>query len=117
MRDAGFDIRRIGRLNFTRPIRGLKIANALLSGEKRKRLQEPDILRFIQLLEGLSPLQETQPPGDSINTILPLARERGLSACDVSYPELAIRRRTSLATIDAKLMGAATSAGVKIFAA
>lgn len=32
---------------------GLEIANALLVGERRKRLKQPEILRFVALLEGL----------------------------------------------------------------
>jgi predicted nucleic acid-binding protein len=38
---------------------GLEIANALLTGERRKRLKRSEILRFVALLEGLSILRVT----------------------------------------------------------
>ena len=93
---------------------GLEIANAMLVGERRKRLKQPEILRFVALLEGLSILQDAQAVTDNVSNVLPLARHYGLSAYDAAYLELAIRHSAPLATLDGDLQRAARRAGVRI---
>ncbi len=93
----------------------LEIANAVLTGERKKRLRQPEILRFITLLENLSVLEDIQPVGDRVGNVLPLAREYNLSAYDAAYLELSIRHGAPLATLDDKLEKAAKQAGVEIF--
>jgi predicted nucleic acid-binding protein len=93
----------------------LEIANAVLVGERRKRLRQPEIRRFTSLLEGLSLVQDMQPVGAYVNNVLPLARKYSLSAYDAAYLELSIRRGAPLATLDGKLQKAAKHAGVRIF--
>jgi predicted nucleic acid-binding protein len=95
---------------------GLEIANAMLASERRKRLRQPEILRFVALLEGLPILQDGQAVSESVSNVLALARHYGLSAYDAAYLELSIRHGVPLATLDAKLRKAAQRAGVKIFA-
>jgi predicted nucleic acid-binding protein len=95
---------------------GLEIANAMLAGECRKRLKQPEILRFVALLEGLSIVQDSQRVSESVSNVLPLAGAYGLSAYDAAYLDLSIRHGVPLATLDAKLRRAAQRAGVKIFA-
>ncbi len=63
----------------------LEIANAVLTGERKKRLRQPEILRFITLLENLSVLEDIQPVGDRVGNVLPLAREYNLSAYDAAF--------------------------------
>jgi predicted nucleic acid-binding protein len=94
----------------------LEVANAMLSGERRKRLSQPEISRFITLLENLSLVQDVQPVGEHVNQVLPLARQHGLSAYDAAYLELSIRHRAPLATLDRRLQKAAKEAGVTVFA-
>ncbi len=94
---------------------GLEIANAMLAGERRKRLKQPEILRFVALLEGLSILQDGQAASESISKVLPLARHYGLSAYDAAYFELAIRHGAPLATLGGNLQKAAMRAGIRIF--
>jgi len=94
---------------------GLEIANAMLAGERRKRLKQPEILRFVALLEGLSIVHDGQRVSESLSNVLPLARDYGLSAYHAAYLELSIRHGVPLATLDAKLRKAAQRAGVKIF--
>jgi predicted nucleic acid-binding protein len=94
---------------------GLEIANALLTGERRKRLKRPEILSFVALLEGLSILQDGQSVRESVSNVLPLARDYGLSAYDAAYLELAIRHSAPLATLDRDLQTAAKRAGIRIF--
>lgn len=94
----------------------LEITNAVLSGERRKRLSTTEIDLFIRLLENLSLVQDVQPAGDQIVNVLPLARRHDLSAYDAAYLELAIRLGAPIATLDSKLQKAARKAGVEIFA-
>jgi predicted nucleic acid-binding protein len=93
----------------------LEIANAILTGERRKRLNQPQIKQFTLLLENLAIVQDTRPVFSYITEVLPLARTHGLSAYDAAYLELAIRRGASLATLDGKLRKAAKQAGLNIF--
>ena len=94
----------------------LEIANAVLVGERSKRLRPPEIRRFTTLLENLSLVLDVQPVGGYVSNILPLAREYSLSAYDAAYLELAKRHGVPLATLDGKLQKAAGRAGVKILA-
>jgi predicted nucleic acid-binding protein len=91
---------------------GLEIANAILAGERRKRLKQPEILRFLALLEGLPIVQDGQAVSEIVSNVLPLARHYDLSAYDAAYLELSIRHGVPLATHDAKLQKAAKRAGV-----
>lgn len=94
---------------------GLEIANAVLTGERRKRLRQPEIRRFTTLLDSLSLVQDAQSVSEHVSNVLPLAREYNLSAYDAAYLELSIRHGTPLATLDGKLQKAAQKAGIEIF--
>ena len=82
---------------------GSEIANAILVGERGKRLRQPEIRRFTTLLQSLALVQDAQGVGDHVSNVLPLAREYGLSAYDAAYLELAIRHGAPLATLDGNL--------------
>ena len=90
----------------------LEIANAILAGERRKRLKQPEIMRFVALLESLPIAEDHQTVGESVANVLPVARNYGLSAYDAAYLELAIRHNSPLATLDADLQKAARRAGL-----
>lgn len=75
-----------------------QIANAVLVGERQRRLGSPEILRFTTLLENLPVLEDTQSVGDLVGNVLPLAPQYSLSAYDAAYLELSIRRGAPLAT-------------------
>ena len=94
---------------------GLEIANAVLVGERRKRLNQPEIVQFTALLGALSLVQDVRPVANYVNDVLPLARKHGLSAHDAAYLELSIRYDAPLATLDEKLRKAAKRTGIKIF--
>ena len=94
----------------------IEVANAMLIGERRKRLRQSDALEFAELLGQLSLVQDTPPPGKQMGNVFATAREYGLTAYDAAYLELSIRERTELATFDAKLQKAARKAGVAMFA-
>jgi predicted nucleic acid-binding protein len=92
-----------------------EITNALLVGERRKRIRQPDVRRFVELLKGLSILEDGHPFADGVSNLLPLAREHNLSAYDAAYLDVAIRHGAPLATLDAAVQKASRAAGVKIF--
>ena len=93
----------------------LEITNAVAVAERRRRISRPEVLRFIELLEGLTIYEDTLTVAVSVSRILPLSREYGLSAYDASYLELAIRHDAPLATLDGRLERAGRKAGVEIF--
>ena len=104
-----------GRTAMVPTIWPVEIANALLVGERRKRIRQPEVRRFVELLKGLSILEDGQPFADTVSNILPLAREHDLSAYDAAYLDVAIRHGAPLATLDKALQKAGRAAGVKIF--
>jgi predicted nucleic acid-binding protein len=93
----------------------LEISNAVLVGERRKRLNQPEIKQFTTLLESLSIVQDTRPVASHVSDLLPLARACSLTAYDAAYLELSIRHSAPLATLDDRLQKAAKLAGVIIF--
>lgn len=104
-----------GRTLVVPAVWGLEVANALVVGKRRKRLKQPEILRFVALLAGLAVLQDGVEVAEAFNKVLPLARQYGLSAYDAAYLELAIRYGAPLATLDGDLQKAARRAGVRVF--
>ena len=104
-----------GHLTVVPSVWGLEVANAILVGERRKRLRQPEIQRFVNLVDGLSILQDTQAVGENLRAVLPVARRYNLSAYDAAYLELAIRLAAPLATLDLRLRRAATQAGIRMF--
>ena len=92
-----------------------EITNALLVGERRKRIRQPEVRRFVELLKGLDILEDGQPFADTVSNILPLAREYDLSAYDAAYLDVAVRHGVPLATLDGALQKAGRAAGIKSF--
>lgn len=103
-----------GRVVLVPAIWALQVANGLLVGERRKRIEQPDILRFTNLLEALAVREVALPARANIEGVLPLARAYKLSAYDASYLDVAIRSGAELATADDALERAARKAGVPI---
>ena len=96
---------------------GLEVANAILVGERQKRLGQMEIQRFTTLLASLPITQDALSASQYVKDLLPLAREYGLSAYDAAYLELSLRQNAPLSTLDKKLWNAAQKAGVAIFQA
>jgi predicted nucleic acid-binding protein len=65
---------------------GLEITNALLTGERRKRLKQPEILHFVALLEALSILQDGQAVSFSRFTAGKAADFERHEVCACIYP-------------------------------
>ena len=93
----------------------IEITNAVLVAERRKRIKQPEIRRFVALLNDLTVVLDSPSVADSVGNILPLAREYGLSAYDASYLDVAVRHGAPLATLDRNLQNAARKAGIEIF--
>ncbi len=93
----------------------LEIANAILVGERRKRIKQAEIFRFIALLESLQISQDQQSVGPTVSRVLPVGRTHNLSAYDAAYLELAVRHNAQLATLDADLRKAVKQSDIKLF--
>jgi predicted nucleic acid-binding protein len=105
-----------GRAIIVPAIWALEVANALLVAERRKRLKQPDVRRFVELLGNLTIIGHAQTVAETMSNVQPLAREYDLSAYDAAYLDLAIRQEVPFATLDSKLKTASRSAGVELFA-
>jgi predicted nucleic acid-binding protein len=103
-----------GRQALVPAVWSLELTNAIAVAERRKRISQPDVRRFVELLEALTIHQESLSVSGSLGNILPLSREYGLSAYDAAYLEVAIRHTAALATLDRELEKAARRAGVEV---
>ena len=88
-----------------------EIRNALLIGERRGRGDPAASAAFLARLDALPIEVDHRPSGIEL---LGLAREHALSGYDAAYLELALRSATQLATLDRRLVTAATAAGVPL---
>lgn len=93
----------------------LEVGNALVVGERRRRLTEKDSAWLLDLLAGLPIVVAELSLGQVAGSVIALARRHDLSAYDAAYLELAMREGASLATQDAALRRAASAVGVPLF--
>ena len=104
-----------GRAVIVPAVWALEIANAVLVAERRKRVKQQDVRRFVELLGGLTIIEHSQTVADTVSHVLPLARAYSLSAYEAAYVDVAVRQGAPLATLDRALQKAGRSAGLKIF--
>jgi len=93
----------------------LEVANVVAKVESKSLVAEADSQRFIALLGRLNIVTDQATAAHALGDTLNLARRYKLSAYDAAYLELALRTGLPLATLDANLAKAATTAGVPIF--
>ena len=93
----------------------LEIANVVAKLESKGIVTEADSQRYIGLLGRLNIITDQATAAHALGDTLNLARRYKLSAYDAAYLELALRAGVPLATLDADLVKAATTAGVSIF--
>ena len=93
----------------------VEIANALVTAERRQVSNAQASARFLADLDSLPITVDDQAPGRLQAEILKLGRSHQLTAYDATYLELALRKKTLLATFDRQLAEAARSAGVTVF--
>ncbi len=93
----------------------LEAANVVAKVESKGIVTEADSQRFIALLGRLNIVTDQATATHALGDTLNLARRYKLSAYDAAYLELALRKGLPLATLDADLARAASTAGVPIF--
>ena len=93
----------------------VEVASALVTGQRRNRLQPADRLRFIRILQSLK-IEVVHVDRQRIfETVVDAAMANNLSAYDACYLELAMREGVALATLDSKLRTVARNLGVREF--
>ena len=92
----------------------LEATNGLFMAERRKRLSQVEVLEALGFIQALPMITDEQTASRCSGDILSIARRHALTIYDAAYLELAIRRRTTLATIDKALARAAKAAGVEL---
>lgn len=88
-----------------------ELRNTLIVNERRKRITELQITRFLETLARL-PIQLDFEPNEA--DVLSLARRHKLTVYDASYLELALRLSLPLATLDGELIAAARAENIKL---
>jgi predicted nucleic acid-binding protein len=88
--------------------------NALLVGERRRRIMPADSDRFIRLLRDL-PVEVEEMTFAGLSDLALLTREYELTAYDAAYLAVAVRRGIPLATQDRALQKAARRSGAEVF--
>ncbi len=93
----------------------LEVTNVLLVAERKGRISEAGVTRFITLLNQLPIDVEQESPSRMFKEIFALGREYNLSSYDASYLDLAMRKGLSIATLDKKLIAAAKQCQIPLF--
>ena len=88
-----------------------ELRNTLLVNERRKRITEIQVTRFLHTLASL-PIQLDFDPNE--RDVLSLARRHRLTVYDASYLELSLRLALPVATLDGELIAAARSEHIKL---
>lgn len=96
------------------PLWHTEIANALLVGERRKVVNEAQVLDYLNKLSELPIATDDIAPLNRRDLVMALAREHNLTAYDSTYLELALRKDALLATFDNELANAMRQAGGSI---
>jgi len=91
-----------------------EVLNALLMGEKRKRISKELVRSFLEDLATLPIVLEQFPARVVFERIQHLSRERGLTSYDAAYLDLALENELPLATLDDELGRACKKARVRL---
>lgn len=92
----------------------LEVANALLVGERRKRLTTAQVASMLKRILNLPISIDPIRIDNAFGSILMLARKEQLSEYDASYVELALREGLPLATLDDQVRRAAAANAVVV---
>ncbi len=93
----------------------LEVGNVLLVAERKNRLSQASVVRFLELLGGLPINVEQETPERMLREIISLAREHRISTYDASYLDLAMRLDLPLSTYDTSLVEAAKACKVPVY--
>jgi predicted nucleic acid-binding protein len=91
-----------------------EVLNALLVGEKRRRISKDLVQSFLDDLAALPIVLEQFPAGIVFDRIQNFSREHGLTAYDAAYLDLALESDLPLATLDEDLVRACNKARVRL---
>jgi len=91
-----------------------EVLNALLAGERRKRIAAAQTRIFLKDLAVLPVDVEPVPPATVFSRIQSLSREHGLTAYDAAYLDLALAMELPVATLDLDLMRACRKGGAEL---
>ena len=91
-----------------------EVLNALLVGEKRKRISQENIQSFLNDLAMLPIVLQQSPAGIVFSRIQSLSRQHRITAYDAAYLDLALDRNLPLATLDDDLIAACKDAQAEL---
>jgi len=91
-----------------------EVLNALLVGERRKRISGALIRSFLTDLEALAIALQEVPAEAVFDRIQSLSRAHGLTTYDAAYLDLAQSNGLPLATLDVDLIRACSKTGVEL---
>jgi predicted nucleic acid-binding protein len=91
-----------------------EVLNALLVGEKHKRISKELVRTFLDDLATLPIVLDAFPAGVVFARIQRLSREHGLTSYDAAYLDLALVSGLPLATLDVDLVRASKKARVRL---
>ena len=91
-----------------------EVLNALLVGEKRKRISKELVRSFLSDLAALPIVLEQFPPRVVFERIQRLSRQHNLTAYDAAYLDLALNSGLPMATLDEELVNACKKAQVRL---
>jgi len=91
-----------------------EVLNALLVGERRKRISKKLVRSFLDDLAMLPIALERFPAGVVFDRIQRLSRDHGLTTYDAAYLDLALDSGLPLATLDEDLARASKKARVRL---
>lgn len=90
----------------------LEVANALLIGLRRNRLDENEKDELISIATGLKVMLDNMVPATVFHSVFPLATLHQLTLYDAAFLDVAQRLNLPLATLDGALMQAARTLGL-----
>ncbi len=93
----------------------LEVANVLATWERRRRINDDQIARFLDFLSGLPIVVDDRTAEMALGETFALARRWGLTAYDAAYLELARREGCPLASLDEPLNKAAVGLGIALY--
>ena len=91
-----------------------EVLNALVVGEKRKRISQALVRSFLSDLAKLPIALEQVPASAVFGRVQRLSREHSLTAYDAAYLDLALENGLPLATLDDDLLRACRKVGVEL---
>jgi predicted nucleic acid-binding protein len=92
-----------------------EVANLALNSVRRKRLFEAELPGLAESIRALRVEVDALAGSDAWDSVMRLALSHGLTVYDAAYLALAKRRGLSLATLDKRLLAAASTEGVEVF--